>query len=104
MPKRAATVPATGIVLDRAGRLPIHRQLSQRLREAILAGQFPPGTRLPSTRERIDIRGVAEVGSEHDHAGTHEPAGVMQVAHPMPQELVHEQIRHAALCRYGRAR
>jgi GntR family transcriptional regulator / MocR family aminotransferase len=57
--KRAATVPATGIVLDRAGRLPMHRQLSQRLREAILAGQFPPGTRLPSTRTLATELGVS---------------------------------------------
>ena len=59
MPKRAATDPATGIVLDRAGRLPMHRQLSQRLREAILAGQFPPGTRLPSTRTLASELGVS---------------------------------------------
>lgn len=59
MAKRAATVPATGIVLDRAGRLPMHRQLSQRLREAILAGQFPPGTRLPSTRSLATELGVS---------------------------------------------
>ena len=59
MPKRAATVPVTGIVLDRAGRLPMHRQLSQRLREAILAGQFPPGTRLPSTRTLATELGVS---------------------------------------------
>jgi GntR family transcriptional regulator/MocR family aminotransferase len=57
--KRAATTPATGIVLDRAGRLPMHRQLSQRLREAILAGQFPPGTRLPSTRTLATELGVS---------------------------------------------
>jgi GntR family transcriptional regulator / MocR family aminotransferase len=59
VPKRAATVPATGIVLERAGRLPMHRQLSQRLREAILAGQFPPGTRLPSTRTLASELGVS---------------------------------------------
>jgi GntR family transcriptional regulator/MocR family aminotransferase len=59
VPKRAASVPATGIVLDRAGRPPLHRQLSQRLREAILAGQFPPGTRLPSTRILATELGVS---------------------------------------------
>jgi len=30
--------------------LPLHRQLYQRIRDAILAGQLPPGTRLPATR------------------------------------------------------
>ena len=46
-------------MLDRAGRLPMHRQLSQRLREAILARQFPPGTRLPSTRTLAAELGVS---------------------------------------------
>jgi GntR family transcriptional regulator/MocR family aminotransferase len=50
VPKRAATVPATGITLDPTGQLPMHRQLYQRLRAAILAGELTAGTRLPSTR------------------------------------------------------
>ncbi|MEO3960136.1 GntR family transcriptional regulator, partial [Chromobacterium piscinae] len=29
---------------------PLHRQLYLRIREAILAGQLPPGARLPATR------------------------------------------------------
>src|SRR5262245_34229522 len=40
VPKRAATVPATGITLDPAGQRPMHRQLYQRLRAAILAGEL----------------------------------------------------------------
>jgi GntR family transcriptional regulator/MocR family aminotransferase len=59
VPKRAATVPATGITLDPAGQLPMHRQLYQRLRAAILAGQLPPGTRLPSTRSLATELGVS---------------------------------------------
>jgi GntR family transcriptional regulator/MocR family aminotransferase len=59
VPKRAATVPATGITLDPAGRLPMHRQLYQRLRAAILAGELPPGTRLPSTRSLATELGVS---------------------------------------------
>jgi GntR family transcriptional regulator / MocR family aminotransferase len=61
VPKRAATVPATGITLDRAGQLPMHRQLYQRLRAAILAGQLPPGTRLPSTRSLATELGVSRI-------------------------------------------
>ncbi|MDN0076920.1 PLP-dependent aminotransferase family protein [Crenobacter sp. SG2303] len=36
--------------LRREQALPLHRQLYQRIRDAILAGQLPPGTRLPATR------------------------------------------------------
>ena len=59
MPKRAATVPATGITLDPAGQRPMHRQLYQRLRAAILAGELAPGTRLPSTRGLATELGVS---------------------------------------------
>jgi GntR family transcriptional regulator/MocR family aminotransferase len=59
VPKRAATVPATGITLDPAGPVPLHRQLYERLRAAILAGQLAPGTRLPSTRSLAAELGVS---------------------------------------------
>jgi GntR family transcriptional regulator / MocR family aminotransferase len=59
--KRAVTVPATGITLDPAGQLPMHRQLYQRLRAAILAGELPPGTRLPSTRSLATELGVSRI-------------------------------------------
>jgi len=38
------------VSLDRDGALPLHRQLFDALRQAILAGRLRPGTRLPSTR------------------------------------------------------
>ena len=38
---------------------PIHRQLAQSLREAVLTGQFRPGTRLPSTRALAADLGVS---------------------------------------------
>jgi GntR family transcriptional regulator / MocR family aminotransferase len=59
VPKRAATVPATGITLDPAGQLPMHRQLYRRLRAAILAGELSPGTRLPSTRSLATELGIS---------------------------------------------
>jgi GntR family transcriptional regulator / MocR family aminotransferase len=59
VPKRAATVPATGIALDAASPVPLHRQLYERLRAAILAGQLAPGTRLPSTRSLAAELGVS---------------------------------------------
>src|SRR6266540_848334 len=50
MAKRITTVPATGITLDRDGAAPLHWQLYEQLRAAILAGQLGAATRLPSTR------------------------------------------------------
>ncbi|MFO1061874.1 MAG: PLP-dependent aminotransferase family protein [Dongiaceae bacterium] len=46
------TLPAGlgGLALDRRLAAPLHRQLHERIRAAILAGRLPPGTRLPSTR------------------------------------------------------
>jgi len=44
----AAALP--GLTLDRSSTLPLHAQLAQALRSAILTGQTPPGTRLPATR------------------------------------------------------
>nr|WP_218583899.1 PLP-dependent aminotransferase family protein [Pseudomonas akapageensis] len=40
----------TGIELDRTGSVPLYRQLYLQIRQQILAGRLPGGTRLPSTR------------------------------------------------------
>lgn len=40
----------TGIALDRASPTPLYRQLYLQIRQQILAGHLPGGTRLPSTR------------------------------------------------------
>jgi len=47
------------VSLDRDGVLPLHRQLFDALRQAILAGRLRPGTRLPSTRVMASDLGVA---------------------------------------------
>ena len=47
------------VSLDRDGALPLHRQLFDALRQAILAGRLRPGTRLPSTRVMASDLGVA---------------------------------------------
>jgi GntR family transcriptional regulator/MocR family aminotransferase len=39
------------VLLDESSSVPLYRQLYLRLRAAILMGQLPPGTHLPSTRE-----------------------------------------------------
>jgi len=38
------------LALDRASKIPIHRQIYSQIRNLILAGDLPGGTRLPSTR------------------------------------------------------
>jgi len=47
------------VSLDRDSALPLHRQLFDALRQAILAGRLRPGTRLPSTRVMASDLGVA---------------------------------------------
>ena len=50
MAKRRAAVTIWTLGLDRGSSVPLHRQLYDGLREAILSGRLRPGARLPSTR------------------------------------------------------
>ncbi len=50
MAKRRAVVTIGALGLDRGVGVPLHRQLYEGLREAILSGRLRPGARLPSTR------------------------------------------------------
>lgn len=43
-------LPAPAIPLDPTGKVPLYQQLYRWFRDAILAGRYPPNTRLPSTR------------------------------------------------------
>lgn len=47
------------ITLDRAAPTPLHQQLCEQLRRAILDGRFSSGTRLPSTRTLAQALGVS---------------------------------------------
>ncbi|WP_051579859.1 PLP-dependent aminotransferase family protein [Pseudonocardia acaciae] len=57
--KRAAVVPRPAIGLDRRLSVPLHRQLYERLRVAILRGQLAAGARLPSTRSLAHELGIS---------------------------------------------
>ncbi len=46
------------IVLDKAKRVPLKRQLYLAIRDIIVAGTLPAGTRLPSTRTLRDAAGA----------------------------------------------
>lgn len=50
MARRSSIVTAAGIALDRSSAYPLHRQLYDALREAILSRRFKADARLPSTR------------------------------------------------------
>ncbi|MDP9364661.1 MAG: winged helix-turn-helix domain-containing protein, partial [Chloroflexota bacterium] len=47
------------IALDRTGGAPLHRQVTELLRAAILDGRLPAGARLPSTRALASSVGVS---------------------------------------------
>src|SRR5215510_5940240 len=59
MPKRSTGAIITGIGLARDGPSPLHRQLYEGLREAILARHLAPGMRLPSTRTLASELGLS---------------------------------------------
>jgi GntR family transcriptional regulator / MocR family aminotransferase len=59
MPKRSTGAILTGIGLARDGPMPLHRQLYEGLREAILTRRLAPGMRLPSTRTLASELGLS---------------------------------------------
>jgi GntR family transcriptional regulator / MocR family aminotransferase len=59
MPKRSTGAIITGIGLARDGPMPLHRQLYEGLRGAILTRRLVPGTRLPSTRTLASELGIS---------------------------------------------
>jgi GntR family transcriptional regulator/MocR family aminotransferase len=91
------------IELDAGSSVPLHRQLSDGLRAAIVEGRVTPGTRLPSTRALAESLGVsrstitssfAELHSEgylkaNTGAGTY-------VSTDLPEEFARERLRRGA--------
>jgi GntR family transcriptional regulator / MocR family aminotransferase len=59
MPKRARSIKRPEIVLDATLQVPLYKQLYERLRGEILAGQLECGARLPSTRTLASELGVS---------------------------------------------
>ena len=61
MAKTTSTLALAQIVLDRRSGIPLHRQLYNALREAMLTGRLRAGTRLPSTRTLAQELGLSRV-------------------------------------------
>ena len=59
MRTRARKAPPLGLVLDATRSDPLHRQIGEQLRRAILERRLPPGTKLPSSRLMAEELGVA---------------------------------------------
>jgi GntR family transcriptional regulator/MocR family aminotransferase len=59
MPKQAMSGRGTPITLDHSSPVPLHRQIYNWLRHAILSGQLRPGQRLPSTRILASQLGIS---------------------------------------------
>ena len=59
MPRPQRKTAPLGLVLDTAGRAPLHRQIFEQVRRAILERRLAPGQRLPSSRLMAGELGVA---------------------------------------------
>ncbi len=59
MIRGSAIEAAVTVALDRGSDVPLHRQLYEGLRDAVLGGRLRAGTRLPSTRALASELGVS---------------------------------------------
>src|SRR4051812_43516388 len=59
MPRRGQSAPLLTLALDPGAEAPLHRQLYDGVRAAILSGRLPPGAPLPSSRALAQDLGIA---------------------------------------------
>jgi GntR family transcriptional regulator/MocR family aminotransferase len=59
MARRSAVEASVTVALERGAGVPLHLQLYEGLREAVLTGRLRAGTRLPSTRMLASDLGVS---------------------------------------------
>lgn len=92
---RARRVPPLGLALDPAGALPLHRQIGEQVRRAILEGRLKPGTRLPSSRllaqDLACARGTVVLALDQLVAEGYvvgRPGAAMSVAADLPDEML----------------
>jgi GntR family transcriptional regulator / MocR family aminotransferase len=90
------------IELDAASAVPLHRQLYEGLRGAIVDGRMVPGTRLPSTRALAESLGVSRSTVTSSFAQLHSE-GYLEattgsgtfVSAELPDDIVHDRSRRA---------
>lgn len=92
---RARRAPPLGIALDPTNPLPLHRQIGEQVRRAILEGRLKPGTRLPSSRllaQDLDCaRGTVVLALDQLVAEGYvvgQPGSAMAVAANLPDEML----------------
>src|ERR1044072_9416343 len=100
-------VPFT-LTLHEPSREPMHRQLYRKVRDAVLSGRLPPGSRLPSTRSiaaelgvsRNTIMGAFDQLLAEGYLEGKVGSGTY-VAEKLPEELLHARsaVRDRALAR-----
>ena len=93
---RSRRAPPLGIALDPASLLPLHRQIGEQVRRAILEGRLKPGTRLPSSRllaQDLDCaRGTVVLALDQLVAEGYvvgQPGSAMAVAANLPDEMLY---------------
>ncbi len=98
MPKRTLPTNRPEILLNAQSPIPLYKQLYERLRRAILAGQLERGTRLPSTRRLSNELGISRttvvLAYENLLVEGYLESRVGQgtvVAHDMPSALLRDQ-------------
>ncbi len=92
---RSRRSPPLGLALDPSGTLPLHRQIGEQIRRAILEGRLKPGTRLPSSRllaQDLDCaRGTVVLALDQLVAEGYvvgRPGAAMSVAADLPDEML----------------
>ena len=93
---RSRRAPPLGVALDPASPLPLHRQIGEQVRRAILEGRLKPGTRLPSSRllaQDLDCaRGTVVLALDQLVAEGYvvgQPGSAMSVAANLPDEMLY---------------
>jgi GntR family transcriptional regulator/MocR family aminotransferase len=92
---RSRRVPPLGLALDPASAEPLHRQIGEQMRRAILEGRLEPGARLPSSRQMAQdldcARGTVVLAFDQLVAEGYvvsQAGSAMSVAADLPDEML----------------
>src|SRR5581483_12028315 len=95
MPRPARKAAPLGLILDSAASAPLHRQIGEQVRRAILERRLAPGQRLPSSRlmaSELDVaRGTVLLAMDQLVAEGYivaQAASGLSVATDLPDEML----------------